>query len=378
MSDTAKDSLKKKFKIKIPYSEVEREMNENFLELSKTLKLAGFRPGKIPISFVKNKYEKDVRSKVTEKLLQNEGNKKFESKGYRLAAEPKVKLISKIDDKVDLEAEYEFEILPDIVLQDFKTLELDKYISKVEENEIKKVIDNLFNDYKDYKDLQTERNSKLGDRLVISYRGFINEKQFEGGTAEKQFIDLGKNNFLPEFEKNIIDKPKNKEISFFVTFPKDYNREDLKGKKAKFVVTIDNIMEGKRLKNEDELALKTGAKNAVDLRSKIENELKKYSEELSFSVLKKSIVEKLSGLYSFSLPEILVDREMDLIKKEKSNNKSEEKISDNLVKKEAEDKVKIGLIISEIGIKNKINVTEKELESALAKVCMQYPEEKRR
>ena len=121
MSEILKKTLERKFKIKVPYSVIEKKMEENFLELSKNLKISGFRPGKIPISFVKNKYHKDVLSKVTEKIIQEEGNKNFEKEGFRLASQPKVTLLSKIEEKKDLEAEFIFEILPEIILQKFET-----------------------------------------------------------------------------------------------------------------------------------------------------------------------------------------------------------------------------------------------------------------
>ncbi|GIS24010.1 MAG: hypothetical protein CM15mP124_4900 [Alphaproteobacteria bacterium] len=319
MKENIKEELKKKFKIKIPFSEVEKKMEEEFLELSKTLKLPGFRPGKIPISFVKNKYEKEVKTKVTEKLIQQQGNKEFEKKGYRLAAQPNVKLLSKIEENVDLEVEYEFEVLPNIILKDFSEIKLTKYVSKVTEKDINKVIENLFNQYKDYNKINKERKSKKGDRLIISYKGYIDEKLFEGGSAEKETIELGNNNYFPEFDKNLIDKSRNDNIEFFMKFPKDYNREDLKDKKVKFILIIHDILEGKKLKNEEELAAKTGSKNSSDLRDKIKNELQKYSDDLSFNVLKKNLVSKLSGLYTFQLPDVLVSRELEFLKSQKSS-----------------------------------------------------------
>ena len=372
MKENKKEELKKKFKIKIPFSVVEKKMEEDFIELSKNLKISGFRPGKVPLSFVKSKYDKDVKAKVTEKLIQEEGNKEFEKKGYRLAAQPNVKLISKIEDKVDIEVEYEFEVLPNIVLKNFNNIELTKYVANVKEKDINKVVENLFNQYKNYNKVDEKRKTKKGDRLIISYKGYIDEKLFEGGTAEKQSIDLGNNNYFPEFEDNLLEKSINENIEFFITFPQDYNRTDLKGKRAKFNITIDDILEGIKLKNEDELALKTGSKNSKDLRDKIQNELENYSEDLSFNMLKKAIVAKLNDTYSFQLPDILVTREEEIIKSQNTKDNKEENSKSN-IKKEAADKVKIGLIISEIGIKNKINVTEKEIETALARICMQYP-----
>ena len=372
MKENNKEELKKKFKIKIPFSLVEKKMEEDFLELSKNLKISGFRPGKVPLSFVKGKYEKDVKAKVTEKLIQEEGNKEFKKKGYRLASQPNVKLISKIEDNVDVEVEYEFEVLPDINLKSFSDIELTKYVSNVEEKDIIKVIENLFNQYKNYNKVEQKRKTKKGDRLIISYKGYINDKLFEGGAAEKQTIDLGNNNYFPEFDENLIEKSISDSIEFFVTFPNDYNRADLKGKKAKFNIIIDDILEGIKLKNEDELALKTGSKNSKDLRDKIKNELESYSEDLSFNMLKQTIVKKFKDTYSFKLPDILVSREEEILKSQNTKNNKQESSKSNF-KKEAADKVKIGLIISEIGIQNKINVTEKEVETALARICMQYP-----
>ena len=299
MKENKKEELKKKIKIKIPFSEVEKKMAEEFLELSKTLKLPGFRPGKIPISFVKNKYKKEVKTKVTEKLIQQEGNKEFEKKGYRLAAQPSVKLLSKTEDSVDLEVEYEFEVLPYIILKDLSEIKLTKYVCKVTEKDINKVIENLFNQYKDFSKIKEERKTKKGDRLIISYKGYLNEKLFEGGAAEKETIELGNNNYFPEFDKNLIDKSTKDNIEFFMKFPKDYNRQELKDKQVRFTLTIHDILEGKKLKDEEQLAAKTGSKNSSELREKIKNELQKYSDDLSFNLLKKNIVSKLSSLYSF-------------------------------------------------------------------------------
>ena len=373
MKEKIKEELKKKIIIKIPFSEVEKKMEEDFLELSKTLKLPGFRPGKIPISFVKNKYEKEVKTKVFEKLIQKKGNIEFEKKGYRLAAQPNVKLLSKIERNEDLEVEYEFEILPNIILKDFGEIKLTKYISKVAEKDINKVIENLFNQYKEYNKIKKERKSKKGDRLIISYKGYLDEKLFEGGSAEKETIELGNNNYFPEFDENLINKSRNDNIKFFMKFPKDYNREDLKDKKVKFILIIHDILEGAKLKNEEELAIKTGSKNSSDLREKIKNELQKYSDDLSFNVLKKNLVSKLRSLYTFQLPDVLVSREIEFLKSQKPSNNEKKVNIDKNIQKEAEEKVKIGLIVSEIGIKNKINVTDKEVETALAKICMQYP-----
>ena len=231
-------SLEKKFKIKIPHNIVSSKMEEDFLQLSKTLKVAGFRPGKVPISFVKSKYLNQVLTNVSEKLIREEGNKKFDKEGYKIASQPKVTLLSEFKENSDLEAEFSFEILPEIKLNDFKKLELESFKSKIEDKEVEKVIKKLFFDHRSFDKLKKERKSKKEDRIIISFKGYINNELFEGGSAQNQTFDIGNNNYLPEFEKELIGKDTNKEVVINLTFPDNYQKKDLQGKKAKFNVII--------------------------------------------------------------------------------------------------------------------------------------------
>ena len=155
--------MEKSFKIKIPYTDVKENMDLEFENLSKTLKIPGFRPGKVPISFVKNKYFKDVLSKTSEKLIQEEGNKTIEKNKYRLAVQPKVKLLSELKENIDLEAEFNFEILPEFKINDFSKIQLNKYVSSVTEQDINNVIKKLHNDNKVFKKAPPERQQKMID-----------------------------------------------------------------------------------------------------------------------------------------------------------------------------------------------------------------------
>ena len=371
------DSLERSFKIKIPYIDVQTKMEEDFQQLSKTLKVAGFRPGKIPLSYVKNKYLKQVLTNVSEKLIREEGNKKFDKGGYRIASQPKVNLLSEFKENIDLEAEFIFEILPDFELFDFKNIQLENYISKVEENDINNVVKKLYFDYREFEKLKVSRKSKKDDRLIISFKGYIDNKVFEGGSAEKQTFDIGQNNYLPEFEKNLIGKTINEEVVIDLTFPMSYQKKDLQGKKARFVVIIEEIFEPKILKDENELAKKIGVKDKKELKEKIQKELEKYSKDISFSIIKSSIIKTLDSNHDFFLPKTLVENENAIIlnyqQLPKDLNESEKKKNLIKIKEEAEKKVKIGLIISEIGVKNKITVNNQELENEIAKICMQNP-----
>ena len=188
---------------------------------------------------------------------------------------------------------------------------------------------------------------------------------------------VGNNNYLPEFEKNLIGKKINEDVIINLTFPKNYQKKELQEKKAKFVVKITDILVPKSLKNEDDLAVKIGVKDKDELKVKIRKELEKHSLELSFSILKHTIINKIENQYDFPLPATLVEKEQNFLL---ANNPNLEKLSDDKKKqvqkkinKEAQMKVKIGLIISEIGLENKITVTNQELEAEIAKICMQYP-----
>ena len=371
------NSLEKKFKIKIPHNIVSNKMEEDFLQLSKTLKVAGFRPGKVPISFVKSKYLNQVLTNVSEKLIREEGNKKFDKEGYKIASQPKVTLLSEFKENSDLEAEFSFEIMPEIKLNDFKKLELENFSSKIEDKEVEKVIKKLFFDYRSFIKLKNERKSKKEDRIIISFKGYINNELFEGGSAQNQTFDIGNNNYLPEFEKELIGKDTNKEVVINLTFPDNYQKKDLQGKKAKFNVIINEILEPKVLTSEEDLAKKVGVKDKKELRKKIKTELERYSKDLSFSILKNNIINKIESEYDFLLPMSLVEKEYNSIlgsiqDLEKNDDEEKDKILKS-TRNQANKKVKIGLIISEIGIRNKIIVTDQEIQNEIAKICMQYP-----
>lgn len=370
-------SLEKKFKISIPYQEIAKNMDIDFLELSKTLKIQGFRPGKVPVSFIKERYFSDVLKKTCEKLIQEKGNKNIEKGAYRLAGQPKVILLSEMKENVNLEAEFSFEIIPDFKLKDLGNIKLNKYKTKVEKNDVNKVIKKLFNDYKQFLKPKKTRASKKGDKLLISFKGFINNEPFEGGKAENESIELGNNNYLPEFDKNLLNKNEGDNFTIDLKFPGNYHNAKFKNKEAKFEISVKEILEPLLLESEQELAVKTGAKSTKDLREKIIKELEKYSEELSFNILKNNVIKILEKEYQFPLPKSLIEKELEVEMNSNNSYKNaskEEKDKMLLnIKKIAEKKVKIGLIISEIGIQNKINVTNKEIETQIAKICMQYP-----
>ena len=372
-----KSELQKSFKIKVSYSIVQKNMDLEFENLSKSLKVPGFRPGKVPISFVKNKYFKEVINRVSEKLIQEEGNKTFEKNNYRLAVQPQVKLLSELKENVDLEAEFSFEILPVFELNDFSKISLNKYVSSITDQDIDNVIKKLHNDNKVFNKAPSERQAKKNDRLIISYKGFVGKDQFEGGTADNQIIDLGNNSYLPEFEKNLIGKKVNDKFELEIVFPKNYHAENLREKKAIFKININEISVPTLLKDDQELATKVGAKTTDELKTKISNELKRYSEELSFAIIKNQIIKNILSSYNFDLPPTLVLREEEIIKKTiKTSNqstKNKKKELEDKILKDAENKVKIGIVLSEIGIKHKINVTSQEIETELARICMQYP-----
>ncbi|MEC6997624.1 MAG: trigger factor [Pseudomonadota bacterium] len=367
-----KSILQKSFKVKVPYQKIKQNMEIEYENLSKSLKIPGFRPGKVPLSFVRNKYFKEILNKTTEKLIQEEGNKNFKSNSYRLAFQPSVKLLSELKENVDLEAEFHFEILPDFKLYEFSEMKLKKYVSTISQDDISNVVKKLHNDNKVFDKASGDRLAKNNDRLLISYKGFVGTDQFEGGTAENQIIDLGNNSYLPEFEKNLIGKKAKDEFVLNLTFPKNYHVENLREKKAKFNIIVNEISVPKPLKDDNELASKMGVKNVSELKEKIKKELTRYSEELSFAILKNQVIKKIISDYKFELPPTLVSREEEIIKKSMQEKNKDEK-NNKKMQLEAENKVKIGIVLSEIGIKYKINVTNQEMETELARICMQYP-----
>ncbi len=338
----------------------EEKTNSEYLDVQKKVKLKGFRKGKAPISQIKSMYAEQVRYRV----IQNEAEKSlknyYSEKNVRPASQPKVEIK---DDKKGISIIVDFDALPEIKDFDFSKIKLEKEITPIDDSQIQKSLENIAESRKTMEKIKEVRPLKKGDVAVIDFEGFIDDKAFEGGKGERHFLELGSNSFIPGFEDALIGKPLGK-TDVNVVFPKDYGSKDLAGKKALFKVNVRELREKILPKIDDTLAKELKLKDLNDLKSNIKKELEKQNENQSTRVLKDKLLDALNDKVKFDLPESLINQEIEELKKQNKDLKEKE------LKKQAEQRVKLGLLLGDLGKKFEIKITQQELKQNLIQQAM--------
>ncbi len=379
------EGLKREFELLVKAKDLEKRVEEELNSIAATIKVPGFRPGKVPFSLVKQRHSEKVFFNITEKLLDECGKKALEENNIRPAMQPNVELINKAEEGKDILAKMFLEVLPDITLVDFSNKPFDKYISEVSSEDVDVVLERLAKSQKDFVSIKNDRVSKKGDGLVINYIGTIDGKVFEGSEGKDFKVELGAQNSLPGFEEKLTGVKKGEKVLVNTFFPKDYFKENLREKAVAFNIEVRDILESKDFKVDDNLAKKNGMQDLSILKENVKKQLTKNSSDMSFSIIKRDMLDFLEEKHDFILPDSMVKFELESIFEQTKNDDVNKKIEgkdkkediDKAKNKEykelAERRVKLGLIISEIGMKNQIRVEQKEIENAIMLHTQQYP-----
>lgn len=382
--------LKHEFQVTIPSTLIEKKMVERLEYHGRSIRISGFRPGKIPLDVLKKRYGAAVRNEVIEEVIKESNQKVIQEKNLRPALQPQVKINSE-KDGADLDYVMTFEALPEI-----KTPKLDKYsfeklVASVDKKQIDKSLKNLSQGYKGREDYKPDHKASKGDVVVIDFDGRLEDgKKIEGGSGKNVELELGSNSFIPGFEDQLIGSKAGDDVKVKVPFPKDYHAKELAGKSAEFAVTVNKIQKTVEPKIDDEFAKKLGIESAEKLEKIISDKLKDEYARMSFLLSKRAVLDKLAEDNKFEVPETLVENEFNVIweeikkehKAEESNPKKKkteksEDLEDPELKQQykdiAERRVRLGLLLAEIGRENKVDVTQKELEKAILEQARQYP-----
>ena len=388
LEDKKLKGLKKEFLVEIAFSEINILKQKKLKEISQKVKIAGFRPGKVPISHVEKLYGKDTVVEVIEEKVSESSRKLLEEKNLRPAVNPEIKLIDEmekcINDEKDIKFSMNFEALPNIDLIDFKKIKLDKPVASPKKEDIDEALEYLAQQNKNYKARKKGSKAKNEDKLIINYSGSVNGQKFEGGTAEKAELILGSNSFIDTFEKQLIGEEVDNLKIVKVKFPAEYPNKELEGKKAEFEVKILEILSPEESKINDELAKKFGKDTLKDLKIVLEEQIKKDFDQASKMQLKDSLFAELEKNHKFDLPEILVKQEFDQMWRQLETQMDQQNKSfDDLDVKEkdlkknykeiSEKRISIGLLIAEIGRKNKIELGDNDYNMALQSEVKKYP-----
>jgi len=386
VTETKTEGLSREYTVQLPAKDIEEKVSNRLKEIATTAQLPGFRPGKVPVALLRKRYGPSIMGEILERAVNDSSQQALAEKGIRPAMQPEIEITS-FDEGKDLEYTMNVQALPEITPVDFKTLELERWVPEISDDELKTALENIANSQKTSEPVSKKRKSKAGDIVVIDFTGSVDGEEFPGGKAEGYSLELGSNSFIPGFEDQLIGKTAGDTLDVKVTFPAEYGAADLAGKDAVFAVTIHELRETAPAAIDDELATKLGMENLEKLKEAITEEQSREFREVARMKMKRALLDMLADGHDFEVPSKLVDQEFESIWKqfEDERKKAEENgekadddgLSDDDHKAEfrtiAERRVRLGLLLAEIGRVNEIQIAQEDLNKAVMEETRRYP-----
>ena len=391
VNETVADGLKREFQVSIPAADIGAKADAQLADLKGKVRLNGFRPGKVPTAHLKKLYGRSVMAETVEKTIQETNIKIFTERGFKLATEPKVTLPTEekaveeiLSGNADLTYTVAIEVVPAIELADFKTFNVDKPVAEVSDADVDEAIKRIADQNRDYADKGEGAKAETGDRVTISFKGTIGGTPFEGGTGEGIQVGIGSNTFIPGFEDQLIGIAKDETRTLKVPFPKNYANAELAGKDAEFETTATLIEAPKDKVIDDEFAKSLGLESLDKLKEAARERLTAEYGAASRQKVKRTLLDRLDEAHKFEAPPSLVDEEfnlmwnsikaeMDSAGKTFADEDTTEEAASAEYRKIADRRVRLGLVLSEIGEKNKISVTDDEVSRAVIERARQMP-----
>ena len=364
-------------------SDLQAAADEILVEYGKKAKMPGFRPGHIPLSILRQKYNTSAISEAVDKMINKDMNDYVAEKKLRLAGAPKVDLAGWEIGK-DVEYTLEFDVLPSLPEIDLEKFTVTKKTTKLDESEVEKSLENIRKARSVAEKQPDDYKAANGDTAVIDFKGFLGDEAFEGGAAEKHHLVLGSGAFIPGFEDQIVGHKAGDEFDVNVKFPSDYHAANLAGKDARFAVKVHEVRKHKLPEMNDELAKTIGHESVDKLREHIRTILNEQYEEAAKRDMRNELLDILADKVKLDLPETLVDQELNMAKQEHDRAHAhcdgdcgtDHKWDEKKERKDAERRVKLGLILAEWGTRNKVEVTRDDLQQAVWAEASRYPDPK--
>ncbi len=389
VTETSAAGLKREFRVVVPATDLEARVNERLDDLKGRVQLRGFRPGKVPVAHLRRLYGKAAMAEVIEAAVREANSKIVTDHGFKLAIEPKVVLPSEegavegvIAGKSDLAYTVEIEILPPITLADFKTIKLTRLTAEVTDPEIDQTLQRIAEQNRPF--IAKSEGAEKGDRVILSFQGTIEGKPFEGGAAEDVPMVLGAGQFIPGFEEHLMGLKAGESRTFDVKFPDDYPAKAVAGKDATFAVTAKAVEAPGSVTVDDDFAKTLGLESLAKLRDAIKDRTQREHAAASRQKLKRALLDQLDERHKFEPPPSLVEQEFNNVwasiekdLKDQGRSFADEGTTEEKARAEyraiAERRVRLGLVIAEIGERNNIKVTEEQLNAAVVEQLRQLP-----
>ena len=383
------EGLSRVIAVTIPASELNAKLDAKAAEVAPQMKLKGFRPGKVPVSHVRKTYGRDLMGEIVNDALNQSSQKALDDAKLRPAAPAEMKLVSNMDQvvagKEDLSYEMALEVMPDFKPVDPKSLKLTRPVYEASDADLDEALKELAGQAKTYEDKGGKApKAAEGDQLTIDFVGKIDGEVFEGGSAEDADLIIGSNRFIPGFEEQLTGAKIGDEKTIEVTFPEQYQAAHLAGKAATFDVTVKALKAPQDSKIDDDFAKRLGLESIDKLKELLRDNLNQQYKGAARFKLKRALLDQLDEKHSFDLPPKMVEAEFDGIWQqveadkeagrlpEADAKKSDKKLKDEY-RKIAERRVRLGLVLAEIGRENNVTVTDQELNNAIMAEARNYP-----
>lgn len=383
VTETLSDGLKRGFSVVVPAADIESKRTAKLSELAKTMRLPGFRPGKVPSHVVRQRYGTAVTSEVLEESVNEATQQVLSERGLRAATQPKVDVVSVEDDK-DLQFTVEVELLPDIPMPDFGAIHLTRLKAEPSTETIDKALSDVAGRQRSLQPVTEDRGAQAGDTLTVDFVGKVDDVAFPGGTGTDMPVELGGGGFIPGFSEGMEGMRPGETRQIAVTFPEEYHAKDLAGKAATFDITAKGLQQGVPAAIDDDLAKRFGMENLDALRDAIRQEMQREYDQLGRMRLKRELLDQLAQRADFPAPQSMVDAEFAQIWARVENEIKQGKLDDDDKGKDeetlkaeyraiAERRVRLGLLLSEIGRVNGVQVGQDEMLRAMRTEAARYP-----
>ena len=388
VTQTKAEGLSRTFAVKVPASELQAKLDERIEEIRPQMKLKGFRPGKVPASHVRKLYGQDLMGELINKLVTETNQKALEDNELRPAGQPDVQIDGDMEAVVkgqaDLSYNMNVDVMPEFEPADVSKLAITRPVAEVSQEQIDEALGRIAEQNTQYEARAKTAKAKDGDAVVMDFVGKIDGEAFEGGSAEQQTLVIGSGQFIPGFEDQLVGVKAGDEKDVTVTFPEEYGAADLAGKEAVFEVKVHEVRAPKTAELDDEFAKGLGLESLEQLTGLVKDQLKAEHDGASRAKAKRNLLDQLDEAHSFDLPPNMVEQEFNQIWQQlqaemdagRTADEDKDKTEDELkeeYRKIAERRVRLGLVLAEIGRVADVRISEQEVNQALIREARQYP-----
>ncbi|HEX8839254.1 MAG TPA: trigger factor [Sphingomicrobium sp.] len=380
--ETENQGLKRGFMLTIPAADIEARVEQEVKRLAPQIRMPGFRPGKVPANLIRKMHGESLRGDALQGAVQDGVQQLLTEQNIRPALQPQVELNEGYEPGKDAEVRVSLEALPDVGAPKIDDIKLDRLTVEAEDTAVDRQLEQLASQNKRWEDAAEGHAAAMGDLVVVDFAGKVDGKAFDGGTGEGMSVELGSGNLIPGFEDQLVGAKVGEERELKVKFPDDYPAENLKGKDATFDVTVKSVKTAGETKVDEDFAKSLGLNDLEQLRGLIKGQLEQELNGLTRTHMKRQLLDQLAERHDFEVPESMVEAEYQNIVQQLRHEASHEADPEAALaeiendadeyRKIAVRRVRLGLLLSEIGAENGVNVTEQEMQRLIMQAASQY------